>query len=105
IENPDQTAEGVDLDLLPAIPAPQVLVVQALEPGLPDEIPATRPTSREILIRGLPHVAEKVGGKPDTGIGALGFHLDRHAGPIEPPFLDARDLLEREPPRQSEWPR
>ena len=96
VEDPDQSPVGVHLDLLAAVPAPEVLVVEPLEPGLPDEIAPARAVPPEILVRGLAHVAEEVGREADARVGALGLDLDRHARQIEPPLLDPGDLLERE---------
>ena len=51
VEDADQPPVGVDLDLLAAVAAAQVLVEEPLEPGLPDDVAAARVAPAELLVR------------------------------------------------------
>ena len=105
VEDPDQPPVGVHLDLLAPIPASKVLVVESLEPRLSHEVPAAKTAPPEVLVRGLADIAQEVGREPDSGVRALGLDLDGDPRQVEPPLLDAGDLLERETPREPERPR
>ena len=105
VEDADQPPVGVDLDLLAPVPAPEVLVVEPLEPRLADEVAAAHAAPPEVGVRGLADVAQEMGREPDPRVRALGLDVDRHPGQIEPPLLDAGDLLEREPAREPDRPR
>ena len=105
VEHADQTPVGVDLDLLTPVPAPEVLVVEPLEPRLADEVASAHAASPEVGVRGLADVAEQMGREPDPRVRALWLDVDRHPGQIEAPLLDADDLLEREPAREPDRPR
>ena len=58
-------------------------------------IPETVPT--EIGVRGLADVTQEMRGEVHARVGALGLHLDGHAGQVETPLFDARDLFEGQP--------
>src|SRR5262249_61956112 len=106
LEDADRPPVGVDLDLLRAVAPAKDVVVQALEPGLPDEVaaPESTPAALEVALRRLPHVPQEVGGKVGARIGPLRLHLHRHAGEVELPLLDAGDVVQAQTAGEADGP-
>ncbi len=96
LDQADRASEGVDLDSLPPVGSPQILIEQPFEPALADHVAAPVAALPELLLVGLANVPEQVRGKPAGRVHALRLHLDDHPGQLELPLLHFRDLLERE---------
>ena len=95
LDQPHLPAHRVDLEALAAVLAAQELVEQALEPALPDHVAAPIAALLQLLVAGLAHVAQQMGGEAAVRIDALRLDLHDHARQLELPLLDLGDVVER----------
>jgi hypothetical protein len=96
LDQPHLPAHRVHLEALATVLAAQELVEQPLQPALAHHVAATIPTLLELLVAGLAHVAQQVGGEPAVGIGALRLDLHDHARQLQLPLLDLGDVVHAE---------
>ena len=94
LDQADLAAHRVDLDPLAAVLAPQELVEEPLEAGLPDHVAAAVPALLELVVVGLADVAEEVGGEAARRVRALRLDLHDHARQLELPLLHAGHLVD-----------
>src|SRR5262245_50094145 len=84
----NRPAERVDLDALTSVRSAQVVIQEALETGLADQIATPVSALLHLLLVHLANVAEQVRGERRRGIDALRLDLDDHAWQLGLPFFD-----------------
>ena len=98
VERPNFPPDAVDDDALGAILAHQVIVVDAFDTGLSDDVAALQIRGgRHLRVACLADIAEQMRRHRVAGILARGHFLDHHVGElgIQPARRDRRDLRQR----------